>query len=144
MKFALFIINFVAFKKSIMKRKRVLLALTIFYILLITILSLVNISPKDDSVNVAHLDKVVHFCFYLGLNVLLLLSREVFARVVRFVDGVIITLLTILYSVGIEVAQYFVGRDFDLLDIVANSMGAIAALLLFRWLRLVVSNKVEV
>lgn len=98
------------------------------YVVLITVLSLVDLSSSVPEQEIPFLDKIVHFCFYFGMEVLLL-------GCVRFVRGltmrsfVVVTLITIGYSVGIEVVQQFVGRDFDLLDICANSVGALCGLL---------------
>ncbi|MFI3332710.1 MAG: VanZ family protein [Rikenellaceae bacterium] len=114
------------------------------YILLITLLSLINISQKENSIDITYLDKIIHFCFYFGLNTLLLLLREVIGRNRRLLGAVAITFVTILYGAGIEAVQHFVGRDFDIFDIAANSVGAIVALPLFMWFRCVAFNKVGV
>lgn len=114
-------------------RKRILKTSTILYTLLITILSIVNLSGRVDPVSVAHFDKLVHFCFYFGLNMLLqLLLLTYYRRGVLFKHKLIATCAVVSYSVCIEVVQYYVGRSFDLLDILANTMGTFSALAMFR------------
>lgn len=112
-----------------MNKKRIIIVIALLYIVLITILSTINLSGKIEPVEGGQLDKVVHFCFYFLMNGLLILVTMIYRRSKKIGLLLLATLTSILYSIGIEVVQIFVGRHFDLLDIAANSIGAIAALL---------------
>lgn len=114
------------------KQNRIaVIILTVSYIILVTLLSTVNMSGKIEPPKIAHFDKFVHFCFYLGMNFLFLV---VFAlRKIENINRILYcTLLSIAYSILIEIVQNYVGRDFDLLDIAANSTGAVVAVFFFR------------
>ncbi len=116
-----------------MLSKRAIIIITIIYTILITTLSVVNISSGVESIKIDNLDKIVHFCFYFGLNFLALSALFVqYGESVSISRQEVATAFIILYSVAIEVVQQFVGRSFDLDDIISNSIGAIVALLLFQ------------
>ncbi|MBR9922967.1 MAG: VanZ family protein [Bacteroidetes bacterium] len=71
-----------------------------------------------------HLDKVIHFCMYLvlGLN-LMFASRE--KSGIWLLWGAVLAILT-------EIAQsYIPGRGADLFDSLANTLGLVAAWLLY-------------
>ncbi len=115
-----------------MNKKRIIIAATILYILFITLLSLVNLSGNIESVSVGNLDKLVHFCFYFSMNLLLILTVMICCRSSKTRRLWLITIVSIIYGIGIEIVQIHVGRDFDYMDILANSIGAIAALFFVR------------
>ncbi len=116
-------------RKIISRYKRpIVVTATILYLSLVTLLSLVNISPPDDSLKIEGLDKVVHFCFYFGMNALFQLTLLVYNKCKSWHLPLIATLCAIAYSFGIEIIQGQVGRSFDLMDTLANSLGALAAL----------------
>ncbi len=111
-------------------RKRVITWLTALYIVLLTTLCLVKISAPTPDLRVVGFDKLVHFCFYLGLNTLLITTVIAYKGMVKTKHIAIATIVSILYGIVIELIQQQVGRDFDLYDIVANSFGAIVSALL--------------
>ncbi len=114
-----------------MHKKRAVIYLTILYIALITILSLIPISSST-ALNIPHQDKFIHILFYLGLNILLLLSIANNSKYRCSITNVaLVTLASILYSVAIEYLQPYIGRNYDVGDIIANSVGAILGALLF-------------
>jgi VanZ family protein len=76
-----------------------------------------------------HFDKVVHFCEYGGLSVLIVAglrrARHKFSAGMRIAVPV---LLCALYGLSDEIHQLFVvGRTFDLLDLAADAAGAAVA-----------------
>ncbi len=111
-----------------MNKKRIIIAIAIIDILLITLLSTLNLSVTVEPQGIGHLDKVVHFCFYFSMNLLLMAATMVCCRPTGSRWMLLTTLAAITYGAGIEVVQIYVGRDFDLLDILANSAGAFTAL----------------
>ncbi|MFR9603642.1 MAG: VanZ family protein [Rikenellaceae bacterium] len=98
---------------------------TTLYIILITLLSLVQFSDEIEPPQIEYFDKFVHFCFYLGLNSLLLYTLLLFKRRLSLSVLVLSTLLSILYSIAIELLQPLMGRTCDVADVVANSVGAV-------------------
>lgn len=115
-----------------MQLKKVLITVTIIYTILITTLSLVNLSHPVETIKIAHLDKYIHFCLYFGLNILVLLMLKSSNRDLLLKQQLLSTLIVVIYSFLIEIVQSFVGREFDLLDLLANIAGACFALLIFR------------
>ncbi|MFI3297013.1 MAG: VanZ family protein [bacterium] len=110
-----------------MSRKQIITALTVIYISALTILCLVQISAPTPDLQVIGFDKVVHFCFYFGLNTLLvstIIAKRGNAKVTHIIAT---TLASIAYGVAIEFIQKEVGRDFDIYDIAANAIGSITA-----------------
>ncbi len=104
---------------------------TVIYLILITTLSLVRFSDEIEPPKIEHFDKFVHFCFYFGLNILLLYTflqfkKELIVRYIAFP-----TLLSIAYSIAIELLQPLTGRTCDLVDVVANSIGAMTGAMTF-------------
>ena len=86
------------------------------------------------ALRVPHLDKVVHFVFYFVMFVTAFFAvKDHFFPRFRLRDllwGVL--LFTIIYGMIIEVLQYTlaVNRQGDIMDVLANSMGAIVGLML--------------
>ena len=100
--------------------------LTVAYIALLTTLSLVQLSVPSPEVPGIGFDKIVHFCFYAGLNTLLIATIIAHKGAIKTKQIIATTLVAIAYGVAIEFIQQQVGRDFDLYDIAANSIGAIS------------------
>ncbi|MBQ4914002.1 VanZ family protein [Maribacter sp. MMG018] len=111
----------------------------ISWIVLVTFSSLFSFSEVDTGgIDIPHFDKIVHFAFYFGMVVLgVLASREQLKQ--RFVLkkallGVLV--FAVLYGMIIEVLQYSitVDREGDILDVFANTFGALVGMFLVRWL----------
>ena len=100
--------------------------LTVAYIALLTTLSLVQLSVPSPEVPGIGFDKIVHFCFYAGLNTLLIATIIAHKGAIKTKQIIATTIAAIAYGVAIEFIQQQVGRDFDLYDIAANSIGAIS------------------
>ena len=105
--------------------------LTLLYIVVVTVLSLVNISGDTVPFHIPHIDKVVHFCFYFGFNLMLLTSLSCFHTFLKRKVMLLITGFTITYSASIELVQSQIGRSCELADLAANTLGATVAVLLF-------------
>ena len=89
-----------------------------FYCLL-ALVTYLSVLPKVDTPNFDHSDKVLHFVAYLGVTVWAYFGfPKANWKLVLFV---------ITWSVGIELVQWQMpSRSFDLLDILANSLGSLA------------------
>ena len=101
--------------------------LTVAYIALLTTLSLVQLSVPSPEVPGIGFDKIVHFCFYAGLNTLLIATIIAHKGAIKTKQIIATTIAAIAYGVAIEFIQQQVDRDFNPYDIAANSLGAIIA-----------------
>lgn len=119
-----------------MNKKRLITWLTAAYIALLTTLCLVKLSVPSPNVPGIGFDKVVHFCFYAGLNTLLISTIIAHKAKATTKHIIITTLAAIVYGVAIEFIQGQVGRDFDISDIAANSIGAISAAIIISLLQI--------
>ncbi len=109
------------FRKSVALVWFFLLSIDIYYSLTPTIPVPL---PFDNS------DKILHFFTYGILGGLPGLFSKTVRRFVFFV------LLVMAVGTGLEFCQYFVpGRDFSLLDMTANNLGALSSLFLVTTLR---------
>lgn len=94
---------------------------------------------RPPRLNIPHADKIVHFSFYFGLVFLMALaayteSKHRNAKDSAFLWGV--ALFAIVYGIIIEVLQWVftTTRHGDVWDVLANTMGAIAAMLVVKCL----------
>ena len=110
----------------------------------ITLLSLISFKGNGllPSLNIPHLDKLVHAGFYFGTTVLGVLSvrertkgKAPLRKSMLWVGG-----FAVLYGMVIEVLQsvYTLDREGDILDVLANGSGALLGVLL---MKLVFSGK---
>ena len=90
-----------------------------------------------DWMHFSHLDKIGHFGLYFILCITLLFGFYKFSTSddspIRS-QIIIAVLISILYGIGIEILQAscFETRQFELLDILANSIGAIVGAFVFK------------
>jgi VanZ family protein len=102
----------------------------ILWTFIVTVLSLISISSDvGSSINVENKDKYVHFTFYFVLVVLWFLyakSKKISQR-----TKLIVLLSAIGYGALMEICQavFTTTRTADILDVIANSAGAITGLL---------------
>lgn len=123
-----------------MSVKRASLWLALFWTLTIATSCLIPASVfKPVSFNLFEIDKVVHFGLYFVLVCLWL--TVLYARhTLKRKNHLIIVLLSIGYGILIELIQAIshTGRSYELDDIIANTIGALAGWLLFnpliKWL----------
>jgi VanZ family protein len=104
--------------------------LFIGWVVFITTLSLFSLGEVSmPSIDIPHMDKLVHFTFYAGFTALGCLSfRELDRRNTPLKKVIVkIILYAIVYGTIIEVLQGVatVDRDPDVLDVLANSLGAL-------------------
>ena len=114
------------------KNKSFLVAL--LWTLLVTFLSLVSIRRIlgiGDSIHLANKDKIVHFIFYL---VMVILWMYYFSKVQIASKGLKIVLGAILYGIVMEICQavFTTYRSADIVDVIANSSGAISGFFLYK------------
>ena len=100
------------------------------WVMFITLLSLFSFDEESiPSIAIPHLDKLVHFAFYFGFTVLASLSfREINRKRIPLGKVLVkIIVYAIIYGIVIEVLQGVatIDRDPDLLDVLANSSGAL-------------------
>jgi VanZ family protein len=95
---------------------RFLLAVTV---VAITVLSLSPSAPSAPGGN----DKLAHLLAYAVIAFLLVLSARRSPN--RFLHVLTVLGVTIVYGIVIEVVQQFTGREFDVADMAANSLGAV-------------------
>lgn len=103
------------------------------WLILITVLSLLPASTVTSWVwsDIFSLDKVAHFTMY-GIAMFLVMWASFYFRK----NAPITTLMVILFSILLEVLQnqMYLGRHFEWLDIIANSVGALSGTWFCLWL----------
>lgn len=115
--------------------KPAIVTVTICYVAIITILSTVKFPSDTISIGFENADKIVHFCFYFGLNFLLLLLLKIHTTKVSISRIIATTAVSISYGFIMEIIQHYVGRDFDIYDIISNSAGALTSLIPYHYLK---------
>ncbi len=101
--------------------------LRIAYIIYIVLLILVSLIPSNGHISFWHIDKIGHFIAYAGMAVLAMLNFD--SKVPRMTAiGFGILLGGIL-----EWGQSFVpGREMSLIDEIANTLGLLAGIFIYR------------
>ncbi|NNK81824.1 MAG: VanZ family protein [Flavobacteriaceae bacterium] len=114
-----------------MLNKKIVLAIQIVYIVLITVLSLVSIDTKTN-INVDNADKIIHVMIH-AIHVLLLFL--VFSKYNINKPILLAIFISIMYGIVIEVLQeqFTTKREFDIFDIYANCFGTIIAAILLKF-----------
>ena len=106
--------------------------------MLITLLSLFSFSGIDTTtvITIPHMDKIIHFTFYLVFVVLgFFFYGERFKKRSQLKKVIFsIVIIAIIYGMLIEVLQYVMpyDREADFFDILANSIGSIFGGLLIK------------
>ena len=108
--------------------------LFISWLVFVTFSSLFSFSGIDtSSFHIPHLDKIVHFIFYFGMVIfgVVALKEQVGQQFKLSKTLVVVFLFSVCYGIIIEVIQatYTVNRQGDILDGVANSIGALSGML---------------
>lgn len=112
--------------------RRYALFLLVFYILLVTVLSLININKLPD-LGSDFDDKLYHMGAY---SVFVFLSFN-YLKKIDMKNAVLIAMIfSIIYGIIIELLQEVlnVNRTFDLLDILANTVGVIFGYFVIRYI----------
>ncbi len=91
------------------------------------------------------LRKLIHFFLYVGLGLIFTyFLSDLKADLTQVAMGIATFLFTAVYASSDEIHQSFTpGRDFDVLDIVLDTLGGFTGWLLFSYLskRLIISSK---
>lgn len=114
-----------------MHKKKLLFSILLFWVILITTLSLVSFR-KMPKIGVENSDKYVHFTFYFVLTILLFLNIIVKSNFCKTIF--ISILIAVFYGIIIEGMQeaFTIARRAEWGDVMFNSLGSLtASLLLF-------------
>lgn len=87
---------------------------------------------QEKPLELSGLDKAIHFLLF-GMMVWLwgYYQKTVFSAGKKpFLPMLFITIITIIYGIAMEYVQGWVGRDFDVKDMIADAAGAITAFFL--------------
>lgn len=108
------------------------------WVLFLTLLSLFSFSSLDTgAVDIPYIDKVAHFTFYFGFAVLGCMTLRERTRgnmdLIKAMQWALV--LGISYGIIIEVLQYTLTKErmAELGDVIANTLGAFAGVLLIKW-----------
>ncbi|MCV9928534.1 VanZ family protein [Flavobacterium sp. LS1R49] len=95
-------------------------------------------SSNIPAVNIPNIDKLVHFCFYFGFTLLwFLFLKKQFKSKNNYKPLLVSFVFSVFFGITIEILQseYTLTRSADMMDFLANSIGAtsaIIAVLLFK------------
>jgi len=117
--------------------ERLLVASRVLLVIALAAITLLSLSPSAPSAPGGN-DKLAHLLAYAAIAFLLVLSaRRSPNRVTRLLFSLTATTL---YGVAIEFVQQFTGREFDVMDMAANAIGALIGTLLGLVARRIVSR----
>lgn len=88
--------------------------------------------------SIPNIDKLIHFFFYFGLSLTFITSLYKVSKLSK-TDLIFITLIyTISYGILMEVLQFYISlsRSAEILDALSNTLGSIAGILIFQYLKL--------
>jgi len=126
-------------------KKRYFLPAVLWLILIMVLCTLPgNDIPNNSFLEKIHFDKFVHFSLFGGI--VFFLNLAIYWARKRVSPGlqVLFVLFAALYGLAIEFIQkyYTVGRSFDLMDALADTIGAIAGVFVFKiFIALLTKNK---
>ncbi len=105
-------------------------AIILIYLGIIITLSLIPANEVPQISWFEGVDKVVHFCMYLGFTWLLSWTLNLASKV--FVSFLII-ILSIGWGLLMEILQMIMhfGRTFEWMDVLANSLGALVGVMIY-------------
>ena len=108
--------------------------IAVLYLATIAVLSLMPSYDLPQFTIFPEIDKVVHICMYLGLSFLACWSFEISRN--RMKPLYLMLAGVFMYGVLMEILQRTMhnGRNFDFRDMIANLTGAIAGILIYRFL----------
>ena len=117
----------------------------ILWIILIMVLCTLpgNDIPSNSFFEKVHFDKIVHFCLFGGIVLLLSLAIYRQKKYISPATLVILVIMAASYGLAIEFIQKYwaVGRSFDMYDVIADSLGAIAGVWMFKITRRLFSSR---
>ncbi|WP_298392878.1 VanZ family protein [Flavobacterium sp.] len=117
-----------------MHNKKIFFLLAIVWTLVITLLSLATFTDVSSNIKVPFKDKFVHFTFYL----LFVILWSLFFKETKYNFKILFAAIG--YGIAMEICQklFTTTRSADLLDVVANTAGAIVGMIL---MTTIVNNK---
>ena len=109
-----------------MLNKKIFFLLAILWTLVVTFLSLASLGDVGSSIKVPYKDKFVHFTFYLMFVIL----WSLFFKESKYNYKILFAAIG--YGIAMEICQklFTTTRTADVLDVLANSTGAIVGLLI--------------
>jgi len=89
--------------------------------------------PTENKIELTHIDKVIHFILFFTLVALwgYYLQTKKRSKTKFLLALFAVTLISTFYGILMEYVQLWTGRDFDVWDMVADGVGAVAGWLLF-------------
>ena len=112
-----------------MHNKKIYLGLALLWTCIVTVLSLVSIGNVGKSISIPNKDKYVHFTFYFIFVIVwfLFANRTNISKKIKW----IVLISAIGYGILMEIFQgiFTSTRTPDIMDVIANSIGAITGLL---------------
>lgn len=112
-----------------MHNKKIFLGLAFLWTCIVTVLSLVSIGNVGKSISIPNKDKYVHFTFYFIFVIVwfLFANRTNITKKIKW----IVLFSAIGYGILMEIFQgiFTSTRTPDIMDVIANSIGAITGLL---------------
>ena len=118
-----------------MPKKTVYTTLFISWVLLVTVLSLFDFDPNDEGIPIPHLDKLVHFVFYLLFVILGGLMWQSGKPMNSTLKKTILwVVIAVLYGLLMEALQDLlpIDRSAEIFDVLANTLGAVMGGLLIK------------
>lgn len=93
--------------------------------------------PKTSAIHIPHFDKIVHFGMFFIMGIFLMAELQIQTRLKQFHIVIITVGLIALYGGAIEYMQqhYFTNRSGDYVDLAADVLGGIFAVILFPFLK---------
>ncbi|NOU61567.1 VanZ family protein [Marinifilum caeruleilacunae] len=93
--------------------------------------------PKTSAIHIPHFDKIVHFGMFFIMGIFLLAELNFQTRLKQIHIALITLFLIAAYGGGIEYLQqhYFTNRSGDYVDLAADILGGVFAVILFPWLK---------
>ncbi|WP_157471522.1 VanZ family protein [Marinifilum fragile] len=96
-----------------------------------------NDLPKTSAIHIPHFDKLVHFGMFFIMGIFLMAELSFQTKLKKSLIILIIVFLVAVYGGAIEYLQqnYFINRSGDYMDLAADILGAIVAILLYPWIK---------
>jgi VanZ family protein len=116
--------------KRILNNKKIILVCALAWTILIIIGCSLPGSAVPKVPLFPHFDKVVHFIFFFIFTMLWSVYNNC-----KWVTTIYIIITSFIFGWFIEIYQknYVIGRSFDVFDIVADTIGAVSFLIIYKW-----------
>ncbi|MCY1636244.1 VanZ family protein [Marinifilum sp. D737] len=96
-----------------------------------------NDLPKTSAIHIPHFDKLVHFGMFFIMGIFLMAELSFQTKLKKSQILLITIILVAVYGGTIEYLQqnYFTNRSGDYIDLAADILGGIMAILLYPWIK---------